>query len=138
LRQLQLAMGRMVTSEHGGRTLAGLGITFDRTGRLALDETKLATALTTDPRAVEKLFVDGGLATKLGELADQYGRSGDGILATKGKALDSQVALYQKQIDRIEDAATRAGDRLREQFTKLEQAVSNMQQQSQRLQALFG
>lgn len=138
LRQLQLAMNKAATDSHGGKTLAGLGITFDRTGRLSIDDSKLTAALTADPRAAERLFVDGGLGAKLGDLADQYARSGDGILAAKGKALDSQAAAYQKQIDRIEDAATKVGERLRDQFTKLESALSNMQQQSARLTAILG
>ena len=138
LRQLQLAMNRAATDSHGGKTLAGLGVTFDRTGRLSIDDTKLTATLAADPRAAERLFVDGGLGTKLGDLADQYGRSGDGILATKGKSLDSQAAAYQKQIDRIEDAATKVGERLRDQFTKLEKALSTMQQQSARLTAILG
>lgn len=138
LRQLQLAMNKAATDSHGGKTLAGLGITFDRSGRLTIDDAKLSAALTADPRAAERLFVDGGLGTKLGDLADQYARSGDGILAAKGKALDSQAASYQKQIDRIEDAATTVGERLRDQFTKLEKALSTMQQQSARLTAILG
>ncbi len=138
LRQLQLAMNKAATDSHGGKTLAGLGITFDRTGRLSIDDAKLTAAIAADPRAAERLFVDGGLGTKLGDLADQYARSGDGILAAKGKALDSQAASYQKQIDRIEDAATKVGERLRDQFTKLEKALSTMQQQSARLTAILG
>ena len=138
LRQLQLAMNKAATDSHGGKTLAGLGITFDRSGRLTIDDAKLSAALTADPRAAERLFVDGGLGTKLGDLADQYARSGDGILAAKGKSLDSQAASYQKQIDRIEDAATKVGERLRDQFTKLEKALSTMQQQSARLTAILG
>ena len=138
LRQLQLAMNKAATDSHGGKTLAGLGITFDRTGRLSIDDAKLTAAIAADPRAAERLFVDGGLGTKLGDLADQYARSGDGILAAKGKSLDSQAASYQKQIDRIEDAATKVGERLRDQFTKLEKALSTMQQQSARLTAILG
>ncbi len=138
LRQLQLAMNKAATDSHGGKTLAGLGITFDRTGRLSVDDSKLTAALTADPRAAERLFVDGGLGTTLGDLADRYGRAGDGILASKGKSLDSQAASYQKQIDRIEDAAVQIGERLRQQFTKLESALATMQQQSSRLTAILG
>ena len=113
-------------------------VILDTAGRLSIDDAKLTAAIAADPRAAERLFVDGGLGTKLGDLADQYARSGDGILAAKGKSLDSQAASYQKQIDRIEDAATKVGERLRDQFTKLEKALSTMQQQSARLTAILG
>ncbi len=138
LRQLQLAMNKLATDSHGGKTLAGLGISFDRTGRLTIDDTKLTAALTADPTAAEKLFVDNGLATKVADLADRYARTGDGILAAKGKSLDAQAASYQKTIDRIEDAATKLGERLRDQFTKMEKALSDMKQQSAQLTAMFG
>lgn len=138
LRRLQGSLTQLVTSRHGGKTLAELGATIDRTGRVVLDATKLERALTDDPNAVQSLLVDGGLAGKLAGLAEQYTRTGNGILAGKGKALDAQVKLYQADVDRIEDAATRLGDRLREQFSALEKAVSTMKTQSSQLVAILG
>lgn len=138
LRRLQGSLTRLVTGRHGGKTLAELGAAIDRTGRLTLDTTKLERALTDDPTALQSLLVDGGLATKVADLAEQHTRSGTGILVGKGKALDAQVKLYQTDVDRIEDAATRLGDRLREQFSALEKAVSTMKTQSSQLVAILG
>jgi flagellar hook-associated protein 2 len=138
LRGLQGALGRLATDEHAGKTLAGLGIRIDTSGRLTLDQSKFDAALTADPAAVEALFVGGGLAKKIADLADLYTRSGDGILTTKGKVIDERTAGYQKDIARIEAAASATGDRLRAQFTALEQAISTMRTQSNQMLSILG
>ena len=138
LRQLQGALGKLVTSEHGGKTLAGIGVSIASSGRLTVDETKLSKAIASDPGAVEKLFVTGGFAPTLASFTDQYTRSGDGILAIKNKGIDDRTASYKKDITRIEDAATKLGDRLRAQFTAMERAISTMQSQGQRLAQILG
>lgn len=146
LRSLQAALGRLVTSDHGGdplvagsgKTLSGLGITIDSSGLLTLDATKFETALSTDPAAVEALFVDGGLAGKVATLTDTYARSTDGILMAKNKGIDARSAIYQQDIERIEAAAEATGARMSAQFTKMEQAISNMQSQSDQMMQILG
>jgi flagellar hook-associated protein 2 len=138
LRRLQQSLTKLVTDRHGDKTLAELGATIDRTGRLGFDTTKFDRAMIDDPAAVEALLVGGGLATALSALAEQHVRSGDGVLINKGDAFDRQIAVYRKDVTRIEDAATRLGDRLREQFSALEQAVSALKTQSSQLVAILG
>lgn len=138
LRQLQGAMGRLASDQHGTATLAGLGISLDSTGRLSLDDTKFTAALDKDATAVESLFVTGGLASKVSDLVTQYTRSGDGILTSKGASLDARVAVYQKDITRIETAATALGERLTRQFSALEQAISKMKTQSSQMMSALG
>lgn len=138
LRRLQQSLTKLVTDRHGDKTLAELGASIDRTGRLTFDTTKFDRALIDDPAAVQGLLVDGGLATAFADLAEQHVRSGDGLLVTKGDGFDRQIAVYQTDVTRIEDAATRLGDRLREQFTALEQAVSTLKQQSSQLASILG
>jgi flagellar hook-associated protein 2 len=138
LRQLQGALGKLVTSEHGGKTLAGIGIRLGTTGQLTIDQTKFDAALTADPAAVESLLVGGGFAGKIAELSDTYTRAGDGILSTKGKAIDDRTAMYRKDIERIENAAEKTGDRLRAQFTALEKAISTMKTQSSQMMSILG
>jgi flagellar hook-associated protein 2 len=138
LRRLQQSLTKLVTDRHGDRTLAGLGASIDKTGRLTFDTTKFDRALIDDPAAVQALLVDGGLATALANVAEQHVRSGDGLLVGKGDAFDRQIAVYKNDVTRIEDAATRLGDRLREQFSALEQAVSALKNQSSQLAAILG
>ncbi len=138
LRQLQGALGSLASRAYGGKTLAGLGISIDTGGRLSLDRTKFDAALDKDPTAVESLFVAGGLATKMSDLATSYTRSGDGLLISKGTSLDSRIARHQKDIQRIETAATALGERLTRQFTALEQAISKMKAQSGQMMSMLG
>lgn len=138
LRQLQGALGRLVTDEHGGKTLGGLGIRVDTSGRLSLDASRFDAAIAADPAAVERLFVDGGLGAGLAALTDTYARGGDGMLAAKTKAIDGRVASHRKDIERIEAAAAAAGDRLRAQFTALERAISTMRTQTSQMLSILG
>lgn len=138
LRQLQGAFGRLASSEHGGKTLSSIGITLDRGGRLSLDQTKFDAALDADPRAVESLFVGGGLATKMTSLVETYTRSGDGILVSKGNSLDARIGVYKKDIERIESAASSLGQRLTRQFSVLEQAISKMKSQGSQMMSALG
>ena len=138
LRQLQGALGRLVTSEHGGATLRGLGVKLDASGRLSLDQSAFDSALSKDPAAVEALFVGGGLASAIATLNEQYTRAGDGVLSAKAKGIDDRTASYQKDISRIENAAAALGDRLRAQFTALERAISTMKTQSTQMLSILG
>lgn len=137
LRRLQQSLTKLATDRHGSKTLAELGASIDRSGKLTFDQTKFDRALIDDPNAVAGLLVDGGLATKLSDLAEQHVRSGDGLLVTKGDGFDKQIKVYQNDVTRIEDAATRLGDRLRAQFEALEKAVSKMKTQSSQLTAML-
>jgi flagellar hook-associated protein 2 len=129
---------KLVTDRHNGRTLSELGATIDRTGRLTFDQTKFDKALIDAPDAVEELLVGGELATKFSDLVEQQVRSGDGVLVTKSNGFTSQIKRYRNDITRIEDAATKLGDRLREQFSALEQAVSNLKTQGNQLASILG
>ena len=137
LRRLQGNLTKMVTDRHGTKTLAEIGATIDRTGRLTFDSTKLDRALASDPAAIEKLFVTGGLATKLADIVEQHTRTGDGVLSTKDQAFAKQIKTYTADITRIEDAATKLGDRLRAQFSALEKAVSALKAQSAQLSSVL-
>ncbi|HVV85926.1 MAG TPA: flagellar filament capping protein FliD [Kofleriaceae bacterium] len=138
LRGLQGQLTRIITDRHGDYSLADLGASIGKDGTLTFDATKFDSMVISNPNAVQGLLVTGGLSTALSDLCETQVRAGDGVLVTKGDALDSRTKDYQKDIDSIEDAATKMGDRLREQFNALEQAVSNMKAQSSQLTAILG
>jgi flagellar hook-associated protein 2 len=137
LRQLQGHFTTLMTSAYGGVNLGSLGLSRDKTGAMTLDATKLTAALAADPSAVEKLFVDGGLASKVADYTDQYARGSDGIIALKGKAMDARSKLLQSQIDQINTNADQTQSRLQTQFNNLEKAMSALQSQSSYISKLF-
>lgn len=130
LRMLQGQLSTVLTSSWGSSNLGAIGISRDKTGAMSLDASKLSTALASDPTAVEKVFVTGGFATSLASLAEQYSRSGDGILALKSSALTQRSTLLGKQIAQINKNADDLQARLQKQFTSLEEAMGKLQGQA--------
>jgi flagellar hook-associated protein 2 len=139
LRQLQGALGSLMSSGYGTSTLGAVGLVRDKGGALTLDESKLASALAANPGAVAGLFVgDGGFATALTGLTDGYSRAGDGILALKVKSFVDRSAVLQTQADRINARADALKTQLEAQFTALETAMTRLKGQSSYLSSVFG
>jgi flagellar hook-associated protein 2 len=143
LRQLQGALGSVMSNGYGpdgdgSVTLGSLGLVRDKGGALTLDEARLATALSTNPDAVGKLFVTGGFATATTKLTDVYSRSGDGILALKSRSLVDRFNVLQSQADRINKNADSLKTRLEAQFAALETAMTKLKSQSAYLSSIFG
>lgn len=138
LRQLQGALGTVMSSAYGDTTLGAVGLVRAKDGSLTLDETRLASALAANPNAVGDLFVTGGFATTMSTLTDSYSRGGDGILALKSKALTDRSAVLQTQADRINARADKLKTQLEAQFTALETAMTKLKGQSSFLSSIFG
>jgi len=138
LRQLQSALGSVMTNSYGQDTLSSLGINRDKTGAMTLDETKLSDALAKSPDAVAKLFVTGGFATAVSGLTDQYTQASTGLLALKTQGMTDRAKAIQSQIDHINTSADSLRSRLEKQFNALEQAMSKFQGQSQFLARALG
>jgi len=130
LRQLQGALASTFSRAYGGSNLGVLGLSRDRTGSLTFDESKLTTALASDPDAVSKVFVSGGFAAAIGTMSDSYTQTGTGLFAVKTQSFATRFKSLQTQIDRINKGADAMQARLEKQFSALEQAISNMQAQS--------
>ncbi|HEY0192836.1 MAG TPA: flagellar filament capping protein FliD [Kofleriaceae bacterium] len=138
LRQLQGAMGTLMTSAYGSSNLGALGLSVDKTGGLTLDTTKLTTALASNPSAVSDLFVGGGFASATSKLTDAYTRAGDGILSTKLTSMTSQFTTLQGRIDQINTRADALQTQLNAQFTALETTMSNLKSQQSYLSSVLG
>jgi flagellar hook-associated protein 2 len=138
LRQLQGALGNVMSNSYGATTLGAVGLSRAKDGALTLDETKLNAALVANPDAVGNLFVAGGFATAVTTMTDAYTRSGDGILASKSKSLIDRSSVLQTQADQINTHADQLKVRLETQFTALETAMSKLKSQSAYLTSIFG
>jgi flagellar hook-associated protein 2 len=146
MRQLQGALGNLMSSAYGdpalgpaaALTIGGIGLVRARDGSLTLDETKLNTALSTNPNAVTNLLTSGGFAAAVTKLTDAYSRSGDGILAGKTKGLSARQTVLQTQADRINAHADALRTQLEAQFTKLEMVMTRLKSQSSFLTSVLG
>jgi flagellar hook-associated protein 2 len=144
LRGLQLRFGALTTSERthdaGTTSLGNLGISRDTHGKLTINSTKFDAAVAADPSALEDLLLgDGqvGMGKALSDLASEYTKSTDGLLAGKTKALDARIKGYTDQIDRIESSAVRLESTLSAQFSALEQLMVSLRNQQNYLSSLF-
>jgi flagellar hook-associated protein 2 len=143
VRSLQRGLASLASAQypHGEGTinLSQIGIELDRSGRLTLDSAAFAQALADDPKAIENLLTGpDGLGTAIDALTDQYTRAGDGILSAKKTSISTEMGRFDDQIERIETRASKVGDQLHAQFTKLESLISSLQSQQASLAAMFG
>lgn len=138
---LRRQLSDIVAGLTGDYTSAGtVGISMTREGQFELDESKLRTALDTDPAAVAALFseTDGskGIAGTLhsGVLlwAEGDSSSSDEYVARGaiGRARDSATTSIRRFDDRIAEFEDRVKSRevtLRKQFTAMETALARLQ-----------
>lgn len=107
--------------------LNNIGVTFDKTGQLKVDSTKLSKALAADFDGVTKLVENVGIAFD-SAMDKMVGTSGAVTSATNGmndmiKRLDTQQTQLSNRLTQIEA-------RYRAQFTSLDTLVASMQKTS--------
>jgi flagellar hook-associated protein 2 len=105
-------------------------------GKLVIDETKLKTALETDPDAVNKLFFsdDPAASPAIGDdlknYIDSYIASGTGIIDSRQEILDDQIRILKDQIASFELRMEKRESTLRNQFLAMEKALATLNSQS--------
>jgi len=137
--------------------LSDIGITtssddFGKSGKLQIDETKLKEAVNKDPQGVARLFfndLDGdrdidagetGIAVKLQNELEQFisssTKSIGGVIVKKGliparlDSLDKVIKDYDGKIAAYEERLKLREEQLWKQFTTMEKALSDMQNQA--------
>jgi flagellar hook-associated protein 2 len=106
-------------------------------GKLKLDATKLADALDDNRLDVKSFLTDTtkGISAKLTALLDPVAKPTSGLLDLRAKQAGDQATSFEDQISLMEDRLTEKADRLKAQFTAMEQALSQSQSQSSWLSA---
>lgn len=130
------------TSVANGGTFANLaevGIVFDRTGRLSIDDQELDEALAEQPDAIQSLFQSGpggdGLLPKLEATLERYLGS-NGLLATVDDRIDDAIGSLNLRIANMEDRLLLREQELRQQFTFADQAISSLNNQGSSITTL--
>jgi flagellar hook-associated protein 2 len=128
-----------LTSASGGdgsiRSISDIGVSFQRDGSIKFDESKLNTALSSNPQGVQNLFLnaENGIGKKLPAAVDSLINSVSGALTARQKGIDASIASLEKKIAREEQRISDYRDRLTAQFTAMEKLVSQLNQQGQSL-----
>lgn len=119
------------------RSLSAVGISVDRDGVMSLDSEKFTSALQESPEEVMNLFKASsdeegydGVANKLDGYVDQLIQSNTGVIPRRIDYFDNQISRIDDDITSLEDSLERTRERYESQFTAMETALAEMQQQS--------
>jgi flagellar hook-associated protein 2 len=112
------------------KTLASIGITTQKDGKLGLDADKFNAALGADFDGVARLFgAENGVASRLSKSLDARLRV-DAEINTRTKRLNEKSVSLQKDQATLEARMLKIEQRYRAQFTALDTMLSNMQNTS--------
>lgn len=122
---------------------------YRENGKLIIDEKKLKEAIQADPDAVYKLFTSDGSTFETKGLArrlrDTIDTTMDNIAAKAGKSLSTlqsysigkQLSNLSTEMDQFQDRLNQIEDRYWRQFTAMEKAIQQANQQSAYLMQQF-
>jgi flagellar hook-associated protein 2 len=131
LRSLQASMQALITNRSNPGTsvssLADLGITTQSDGTLAIDSTKLASALQNDAKAVNSIFQNAntGVTAAVDALTTQYTDATTGIFTSKQAGLQKSVSDLSSHIESLQLRVDGYKQQLIAEFTAMEKTVSN-------------
>ncbi len=110
-----------------------------KSAHLKIDDTKLRQLLAEDPDAVAKVFSDkdSGIAVKFESYLGELTRGVTGTLAQSQKIMTDQIKSVDRRIADVERRLDKRRERLIQQFTQMEKALSSMQQQQAWMNAQF-
>lgn len=127
-----LVSARYAPSTSAVRTLQDLGISVDATGKLALDNDKLAAALSNNPQAVNDFFrtATSGFGASLQTALEGYTNSTTGSFKTEDDTMQKQIDALANRVNAIDEMLVGKRDRLLRQFQTMEDTFASMQSAS--------
>ncbi len=124
-------------------TLATIGIsTTGEAATLSFDQTKLTTALNSNPAAVTALFgstASGstGVASTMSSMLDNLTMFNTGLIPGRENSLDSQIQDLKNQMDDFQQQLDLRQQTLEAQFNAMEQAISGFKNQGTALTSML-
>jgi flagellar hook-associated protein 2 len=129
---LQNALRRLVSSNTGSAgeigSLSAIGISFSKTGALAIDDDKLNTALN-QPAALKNFLMGEGDAPGLAAQVRDFARGIVGIggsLSSRNSSLQASIDRNNREQDRVKDRLVRVEERLLKQYSTLDANISQL------------
>ncbi len=104
-----------------------LGFTFDKTGILSIDDTKLTTAIDTDIERLVASIADStnGFAKQIETSLKAY-TNVEGLIGNRTDGLDRRNASLDSQVERLEYRLSQTEVRYRRQFSALDTLVAQL------------
>ena len=144
VRGLHADLRAAILGEHGEGTLTRLGavgIGFDRTGQMQIDDSIFDDAVNADPEAVQELLAGAGDGTTdgafddLSALVSSYADS-DGLVKKAQTRIDDQVKQISSRMDVLDAQLTIRRNALQAEFIAADQAMSRLNSQVNSLSSL--
>lgn len=130
LNQIRGVLTESITGAGSLSLLSDIGVSFQKDGTLALDNSKLQKAIDENFEDVAKLFTSTeGFATQLNSLAGDM-LATDGLIASRTDGLNNSIQNIKKREDSMQARLDSIEERYRAQFIALDQALSSMQSTS--------
>ncbi|HHJ19710.1 MAG TPA: hypothetical protein ENJ84_07775 [Gammaproteobacteria bacterium] len=109
------------------------GLTFDKTGKLSLDETKLGKATNEDFYGMLNFFTsDTGFANAAISLSNELTESG-GLLDSRKKGYNGEIDRLDRRMEQLDVRLNRTEARYLQQFSKLDGLLAQLNDTSSRL-----
>lgn len=128
--QLRSILGNSLSAASGGFSrLSDAGISFQKDGTLAIDDTKLSSALTDPNKDISGLFATSGgvtgFAAQISTTISGYLDVG-GLITARSDGLNKTIQTFNDRISAFEDRMTLVEARYRKQFTALDSTIASM------------
>jgi flagellar hook-associated protein 2 len=121
--------------------LAGVGLGFDSTGKMTLDDDVFEEALASSPIDVQRLFSgttgNGGAFGALTDMIEEYTEAG-GLVASARTRITDQVRTMNRRLDNLEEKLLRRREALQKEYIAADMAMTRMKAQSSSLETLGG
>ncbi|MDN6855082.1 flagellar filament capping protein FliD [Pseudomonas sp. CAN2814] len=131
VRAIENALNQMVRTSFGGANLITLGISADRSGKLTLDASRFEKAITSDPEALDKLFMGkGNLLDSLDKGVAVYTNSVNGVMKNRKDALNNSLRRVDDDYDNLQKQYDTYYARYLKQYTSMMQTMQSMDQTS--------
>jgi len=123
------------------QSLDNIGIGFSNVDDIltVTDQSKLTAALQTNPTGVSALFNStNGLTAQLNKFVTNVNDPTIGLVATETNSLNAQNSSLQDQINALETQVNNANTQMTNEYIAMESAISQIQTETQTLNAYFG
>lgn len=131
--QLRNALNSTIAGLSGASSLSQIGVSFGKDGKLALDSTKFAAALSDPSKEVTAFFTgkEGvkGFAETLSARLSAFIDS-DGLLNSRTEGINSTIKSLTKQYDTMEARLAKMEERYRLQYSNLDTLLNGLSQTS--------
>lgn len=110
------------------QTLAQLGVSVDKDGKLSFDKSKLDTAYADDPDAVKQFLSDDqlGFGAKADKVIESLVGVKNSVLVSRSETLSRQVEDIAKRIDTLNARLDRSREVLQNDFYNMELAINKI------------